>query len=132
MKKYQYDFYLASGFFTDETRKKVKEIAESYRKVGLNVFVPMEHEIPNAWDMSEKDWARKVFETDLNAINSARALVYLDFGASGDCGASWEVGYAYAKGIQVITFAFGKDISLMVSNSSTVFQINADDDLKLV
>lgn len=131
MKEYQYDYYLASGFFTDETRKKVKEIAENYRRAGFTIFVPMEYEIPNAWDMSAEDWARKVFETDLNAINSAKVLIYLDFGASGDCGASWEVGYAYAQGIQVITFAFGKDISLMVSNSSTVIKAT-NNDLKLV
>ena len=131
MKKHQYDYYLASGFFTEETRTKVKEIAESYRRAGFTVFVPMEHEIPNAWNMSEEDWAKKVFEADLNAINSARELIYLNFGANGDCGASWEVGYAYAKNIRVITFAFGKDISLMVSNSSTVYKIT-DNDLKLV
>lgn len=131
MKEYQYDYYLASGFFTDETRAKVKEVAESYRRTGFTVFVPMEHEIPNAWDMSEEEWAKKVFETDLNAINSARELIYLDFGANGDCGAGWEVGYAYAKGIRVVTFAFGKDISLMVSNSSTVYKTTKND-LKLV
>ena len=75
--------------------------------------------------------AKKVFETDLSAINSAKELIYLDFGANGDCGASWEVGYAYAKGIKVTTFALGKDISLMVSNSSTVYKTTKND-LKLV
>lgn len=109
--------YLASGFFTEETRNKVVEVAFVLRKLGFSVFVPMEHEIPNAWEKPNRQWAKEVFENDIKAINECDEVHYLDFGYQGDCGAAWEVGYAYAKGIPVECYACGRDISLMIANS---------------
>ncbi|MBQ7977665.1 MAG: hypothetical protein IJ301_03670 [Clostridia bacterium] len=50
--------YLASGFFTEETRKTVILIAHNLRGAGHKVFVPMEHEIENAWNKPNRQWAK--------------------------------------------------------------------------
>lgn len=110
--------YLSSGFFTDETKLKVLEVATVLRKLGCEVFVPMEHQIPNAWDISETQWAFEVFKQDVKAIDECDLMVVLDFGANGDCGTAWEAGYAYAKNIPYIVFTYGDDISLMVWNGA--------------
>ena len=112
--------YLASGFFTEETRKTVILIAHNLRNAGHEVFVPMEHEIENAWNKPNKQWAKEVFAMDKQAIDECDKVVYLDFGYQGDCGAAWEVGYAYAKGKQITTLAFGENISLMIANSTNI------------
>lgn len=111
--------YLSSGFFTPETKAKVEEVAKELRKKGHEVFVPMEHTIPNAWDISEAEWAFKVFEQDVKAIDECDMLVVLDFGANGDCGTAWEAGYAYAKNIPYKVFPYGKDISIMLWGGAT-------------
>lgn len=106
--------YLSSGFFTPETRAKVEKVARTLRMQDYEVYVPMEHEIPNAWSLSQEDWAKKVFEMDLKALNECDKVVYLDFGANGDCGAAWECGYAYAKGIPYEIICYEEDISIML------------------
>ena len=106
--------YLSSGFFTTATRKMVEIAAKELREQGHEVFVPMEHQIPNAWDMPEGDWANAVFKADVKAIDECDKIIMLDFGASGDCGTAWEAGYAYAKGIPYEVWSFGLDMSIMV------------------
>lgn len=106
--------YLSSGFFTTATRKKVEEVAKILREQGNEVFVPMEHQIPNAWDMTECAWAQEVFKQDLKALDECDKVVMLDFGANGDCGAAWEAGYAYAKGKRYEVWSYGIDMSIMV------------------
>lgn len=110
--------YLASGFFTKETRQKVIDVALLLREQGHSVFVPMEHEIQDGNTIPNKKWGAKVFEMDVTQINSCDMVYYLDFGYQGDCGAAWEVGYAYAKNIPIKCIAYGETISLMIANST--------------
>lgn len=122
--------YLSSGFFTSETKAKVEEIAQELRNRGHKVFVPMEHQIENAWDMSECKWAQKVFEQDVKAIDACDRLIVLDFGANGDCGTAWEAGYAYAKGIPYEVWSYGTDMSIMVWGGSAY--VDSIFDFKLI
>ena len=112
--------YLASGFFTKETREEVEFWAKFLRNVGHEVFVPMEHTIHNAWDLTNEEWGKKVFEMDVKAIDECDILFYIDWGYQGDCGAAWEVGYAYAKGKKAICMPKGKTMSLMCANAINV------------
>lgn len=106
--------YLSSGFFTTATRAKVEEVAKELRAKGHEVYVPMGHQVPNAWSMPECDWATEVFKADIEALNNCDKVALLDFGANGDCGAAWEAGYAYAKGIPYEVISYGVDMSIMV------------------
>lgn len=112
--------YLASPLFTEYERNEVKHYAQAYREQGHYVYVPMEHQIENAWDMPNHEWARKVFEEDIRAIDESDAVIVLYYGLYSDSGTAWEQGYAYAKGKEVIVINCGcKEASLMVVNGQT-------------
>ena len=127
MKKY--DFYIASGwdFGKKNGGKRGKFIDEQVARLrarGLTVFSPRELSIPCANHLKQSAWSKLVFKHDLAAINNSRCILYFDWGANGDVGAGWEVGYAVAKNIPVFCYAQGDDISLMISNSTKVITNN--------
>ena len=74
---------------------KAKEILES---LGHIVFAPWETKIPGAWEMSNQEWGRKVFDSDIKQINEAEAIVALSYGRKSTAGVNWECGYAYGLG----------------------------------
>ena len=128
------NYYLSSGFFTPETRAKVEEVAKIIRDIpGNNVYVPMEDFITDGEDMPNDVWAKMVFKKDVEEIDKCDKVIYLDFGANGDCGAAWEVGYAYAKGTPVLVYAYGDDISLMITGcTEQIIKANHQEKLKLI
>lgn len=115
--------YLASPFFNKKERQSVNLIADFLRKSkGLDVYVPMEHTIPNAWALPNKDWAKAVFEEDVKAIDECDTVIVLNWGMYSDSGTAWECGYAYAKGKTVFNLLMptaDHDYSLMMINGST-------------
>lgn len=114
--------YLASPFFNKKERSAVTLIADFLRNKGIDVYVPMEHEVPNAWDLSNEVWAKKVFDEDIKAIDECNTVVVLNWGMYSDSGTAWECGYAYAKKKKVINLLMptnDKDYSLMMINGST-------------
>lgn len=111
--------YLASPLFTDYERKKVQNVASFLRRVGHEVYVPMEHTIENAWELPNHEWARKVFEEDIKAIQEADAVYCIYYGLYSDSGTAWECGYAYALGKPVrLIDESNEEVSLMVVNGS--------------
>ena len=113
------NIYLASPFFNIEEKNIVLKAVKILRNCGHNVFVPMEHEIENAWLLSNEDWAKQVFEMDIQAIDNCDEVVVLDFGLYSDSGTAWECGYAFAKGKKITTVSLTKgDSSIMIINGS--------------
>ena len=113
--------YLASPLFTEYERENVRKYAKYYRDLGWTVYVPMEHQIENAWDMPNHEWARKVFEEDIKAIDDSDRVVVLYYGLYSDSGTAWEQGYAYAKGKSVEVINCGcAEASLMVVNGQSL------------
>ena len=110
--------YLASPLFTPEERTHVKEVAYTLRKKGHRVYVPMEHEIKNAWEISNAKWGERVFDEDIKAIRNCDKVVAIYYGLYSDSGTAWEMGFAYGIGkpVEVINVA-GQKISLMIANS---------------
>ncbi len=94
--------YLASPFFNDTEAANVKKVAGKLRELGYEVFVPMEHEVQRNDQMTDKDWACKVFEMDVNAIDDSDIIVVLYYGMISDSGTSWEQGYAFGQGKYII------------------------------
>ena len=96
---------------------KAKEILES---LGHTVFAPWETKIPGAWEMSNQEWGRKVFDSDIKQINEAEAIVALSYGRKSTAGVNWECGYAYGIGkkVLIVEMLGMKIMSLMVSNGS--------------
>lgn len=116
--------YIAGPFFTDEERAFLKVVIESVKEFFPNekLFIPMEHFIPNGENLSNNEWAEAVFKMDVEALNKCDRVVAAYLGLRSDTGTSWEIGYAYAKGIPVDLIlsleALGGEVSIMPIQSS--------------
>lgn len=114
--------YLASPFFHQEEITMYEEAIRILREQNLNVFVPKEHTIPNAWDLPNNIWAENVFAVDYLAIAQCDVVVVLNFGMYSDSGTAWECGASFALGKKVINVLCGGDdteYSLMMTNGTT-------------
>jgi nucleoside 2-deoxyribosyltransferase len=96
------------------------EVLAKLREGGHNVYGPVEHAIENAWDYSNKDWGKLVFEADKKAIDESDCVVAISYGRTKTtAGSSWEIGYAYGTGKKVVVVEMDEGPqSLMVSNGS--------------
>ena len=120
--------YLASPFFNDSELAVYKETISRLRSAGYKVHVPQEHEIKNAWDYSNADWARMVFDMDVDALRESDVVMVLNFGMYSDSGTAWEAGFAAALEIPVIQVLCGYEnctYSLMMMNGCSKI-ISAD------
>lgn len=114
-----YDVYLAAPLWTQEQKERILSLAESFRQEGYSVYVPMEHEIDNAWDMPQHEWSKKVFDADIKAIQESLAVVAIYNGLYSDSGTAFEIGYAYAlkKDVYIMPYLETNEISLMIKNA---------------
>ena len=111
--------YLASPFFNTEEIAIYHNVIQDLRAAGHEVYVPQEHTIENAWDLSNKDWASKVYLNDIEAIDDCECVMILNFGMYSDSGTAWEAGYAFGIGkwtIQVLCGGDNATYSLMMMN----------------
>ena len=120
--------YIAGPFFNKEERYILNEMIRYVKEVHpeADLFIPMEHFIPNGETMPNDEWAKAVFKLDVEALNSAD-LVYACYnGHYSDTGTAWEIGYAYAKNIPVklwIRNTYG-DMSIMPMQSAELVRLN--------
>ena len=116
--------YIAGPFFTGEERAFLKIVIESVKEIFPNeeLFIPMEHFIPNGENLSNNEWAEAVFKMDVEALNKCDRVVAAYLGLRSDTGTAWEIGYAYAKGIPVDLIlsleALSGEVSIMPIQSS--------------
>jgi nucleoside 2-deoxyribosyltransferase len=121
--------YLASPFFNEREVKIYNQVINNLRsQANVDLFVPREHTIPNAWDLPNEVWAENVFAVDLLALQKADVVVVLNFGMYSDSGTAWECGYAYALGKKVVNVCVGYDkaFSLMMLNGTNCVVSFAD------
>ena len=112
--------YLASPWFNNKERVMYRGILDKMRKEGHEVYAPIEHEIPNAWEASNAEWGRAVFNADVEAIRNCDEVWVLNFGMYSDSGTAWECGFAYGIGkpVRQLVYGMGEDktYSLMMIN----------------
>ena len=133
----QMKIYLASPFFNEEERGVYQAVITTLRKKGYDLFVPAEHEITNAWELSNQAWGEAVFGVDVLAINKCDVVIALNWGMYSDSGTAWELGYAFALGKKTINVYVlnNNTYSLMMTNganyniSLTDFLINDIEDI---
>ena len=133
--------YLASPWFKNNERVMYSQILNKMREQGHEVYAPIEHEIPNAWDLSNAEWGRQVFFADIQAIQECDEVWGLNFGMSSDSGTAWECGYAYGIGktVRQLVYGFGEDktYSLMMINGCEEYDLmgnylfNRDDEINI-
>ena len=119
--------YLASPWFKNNERVMYSQILNKMREQGHEVYAPIEHEIPNAWDLSNAEWGRQVFFADIQAIQECDEVWVLNFGMYSDSGTAWECGYAYGIGktVRQLVYGFGEDktYSLMMINGCEEYDL---------
>lgn len=95
--------YIAGPFFTDRERALLKKVIHRTKEAYPNeeLFIPMEHFIPNGENLSNNEWAEAVFKMDVAALDKSDLVIASYLGLRSDTGTAWEIGYAYAKGIPV-------------------------------
>ena len=116
--------YLASPFFNEPELMFYRQAIKALRDEGHDVYVPQEHTIEGAWEMSNENWAKAVFEDDVTAIENCDVVVALNFGMYSDSGTAWECGYARALGTAVVQVLCGEPNTaysmMMISSASKV------------
>ena len=91
------NIYLA-GSCGSESRTTMVSIARKLRRAGYSVHCPFDLKIPNAWDMTQEEWAEQVFNSDIQAIRNCDVMVSISVGRVSTAGTNWEQGYAYGIG----------------------------------
>ena len=133
--------YLASPWFKNNERVMYSQILNKMREQGHEVYAPIEHEISNAWDLSNAEWGRQVFFADIQAIQECDEVWVLNFGMYSDSGTAWECGFAYGIGktVRQLVYGFGEDktYSLMMINGCEEYDLmgnylfNRDDEINI-
>lgn len=123
--------YLAAPIvgLSEEVKKKIELVKFTMTQNHIDVYDPSENGVPNAWGMSQDEWARAIFALDVRAIDKCDWLVCCDFGRSkptggasrGASGTAWECGYAFGikKKVLIIHMDEENDYSVMLRGGST-------------
>ncbi|MBS9337455.1 nucleoside 2-deoxyribosyltransferase [Fructobacillus parabroussonetiae] len=123
--------YLAGPFFS-ETQiaqvERLEKVLADHPQIG-DVFSPRKHQ-HEEYEMFSPEWQKVTFASDVQAIDDADVIVALsDFdGADTDSGTAWELGYAYAKQIPVLTIKEDTEtLNLMLAKSLTAYLHKVED-----
>ncbi len=120
--------YLASPFFNEQELAVYRKAIGDLRASEFNsVYVPQEHTIEGAWEMSNANWAKAVFDEDLTAIAHCDVVVALNFGMYSDSGTAWECGVARGFGLPVVQVLCGEPNTaysmMMISSADRVVRL---------
>lgn len=123
--------YLA-GPCDSENRTLMTKVAKVLRERGdMEVYCPFELKIENAWDMSQEEWAKRVFASDLMKLFSTDLFIMISTGRESTAGTNWEQGFAFAQNKLIYVFQItDKPTSLMTyCGADRFFNIKNEFDL---
>ena len=121
----RYRIYLAAPLFSDAEREYNRNLASLLREHLFEVYLPQDM----GDDSHERNTAahQEIFDRHLCALAESDLMVAVIDGADADSGTAWEIGYAYARGIPVISVrtdfrmaGHHELTNLMLERSSTV------------
>lgn len=112
--------YLASPFFNEKERAVKAQVYQRLVDLGYEVLDPQNTGNVKSWELSNYDWAKKVFINDGISITEADAVVAIDWGLYGDCGTACEIGIASVLEKPVLIIA--PDETLKIPHSLMVVQ----------
>lgn len=120
--------YVAGPFFNPKERMYLNEMIEWIKREYPNeeLFIPMEHFIPNGANLPNNEWAKKVYDMDVEALDKCDKVCALYLGHYSDTGTAWEIGYATAMKKLILLYVpraySNMDMSIMpVSSAHVVF-----------
>jgi nucleoside 2-deoxyribosyltransferase len=121
--------YLA-GPCDNENRTLMVRIGKYLRRQGFEVYCPFELQIENAWDLTQEDWAQKVFYADKTAIENCDFFLMISKGRISSAGTNWEQGYAKGIGKTVFVFQITREpTSLMTFCGCDYFYNTSEEDI---
>jgi nucleoside 2-deoxyribosyltransferase len=123
------NIYIAGPFSQKQERESLKEMISIIEKrfgVQGNIYIPMDYKVPDdfqkldgTWNLSNQEWAKRVYESDIKHLNEADIVFALYTGHYCSSGSIWEIGYACGKEKSVVLYIpewVNLDVSLMVMN----------------
>jgi nucleoside 2-deoxyribosyltransferase len=121
----QYRVYLAAPLFSEPERAYNLLVAGELRNNFFDVYLPQEG--GDNSDTRNKEEQVRIFSENLRALENADTIVAIIDGADADSGTTWEMGYAFAHGKQVIALRTDfrrsgnhEKVNLMLEESATV------------
>ena len=121
----RYRLYLAAPLFSAAERNYNQHLADILRNNFFDVYLPQ--------DTGDDSHARDstahqvIFEKNLAALEATDVMVAVIDGADADSGTAWEIGYAFAKGIPVVSIrtdfrmaGHHEHVNLMLEQSSAI------------
>ena len=116
------------GSCSSDNRTLMTNIGTALKNKGYEVYCPFELQIENAWSYSQEEWAKLVFDADIEALDTCDIFIMITPGRKSTAGTNWEQGYAYAKGKRIIVIQYGlEDTSLMTFSGCNSF-VNTNKD----
>ncbi len=118
--------FVAGPMFSESELWFDKQIAELIEKLGFKVFWCHEDEKEVVKNLKpDEKWTDAVFRLIINTIDKCDIVVANLDGIDIDSGTGWEIGYAYAKGKEIIGIRtdsrlYEKDqiVNLMIQESA--------------
>jgi nucleoside 2-deoxyribosyltransferase/predicted secreted protein len=127
----RYRLYLAAPLFSAAERHYNQYLAELLRNNFFDVYLPQDtgDDSPTRDRNAHED----IFEKHLAALASTDVLVAVIDGADADSGTAWEIGYAFAKGIPVVSIrtdfrmaGHHEHVNLMLEQSSVIIHSDVE------
>lgn len=131
------NIYIASPLFHKWEQRNVKDIEKWLKTIfrDVTIYCPQDFQVPNAWELPNYVWAKKIFEEDHKQLDAADLVVCISYGYKSDDGAAWETGYAKAKGKEVWLVTADNDIgpySLMFMTADKMFALDENYDVQKI
>jgi len=129
----QFDFYIASGWFSEEQEKARQEILKVLEDFNISEFFNNKHikyfspkdEVICPKDAGT-DFQRQVFEGNIRAIRSSRFLIVSTVGK--DMGTIFEAGFASSLSIPIIYYCPGLKGNFNLMLAQTAVAVATDED----
>jgi nucleoside 2-deoxyribosyltransferase/predicted secreted protein len=121
----RYRLYLAAPLFSAAERNYNQYLAELLRNNLFDVYLPQD--TGDDSHTRERSAHQVIFEKNLAALEATDVMVAVIDGADADSGTAWEIGYAFAKGIPVVSIrtdfrmaGHHEHVNLMLEQSSAI------------
>ena len=113
--------YIAGPLFSQEDKKINEYLTAQWRSNKDNqVYLPQQYKVKDAEKLPNEDWARKVYEHDMEMLKTCDMVIAIVRGGkASDDGTAFEIGYAAALGKKNWIYADEREpISLMFLNEN--------------
>jgi len=115
--------YIAGKLCTENEREFLEKVTKMCEDLGFDTFLP-HRDVGLAKDMSDVD---KIFQGDIvNGFKDCELIIAVLDGLHVGAGTSWELGYAYSKGIPAIGLKTDESVKNSLEYLSSILIASMD------